>query len=100
MAYIDPSDRFQLQMQSLEECIEKDNPVRFVDAFVDQLELPKLGFIVSDIKTEGRPPFNPKVFLKLYLYGYLNGVRSSRRLEKETIRNVEVHWLLGEPPST
>jgi radical SAM protein with 4Fe4S-binding SPASM domain len=96
MAYIDPSDRFQLQMQSLEECIEKDNPVRFVDAFVDQLELPKLGFIVSDIKTEGRPPFNPKVFLKLYLYGYLNGVRSSRRLEKETIRNVEVHWLLGQ----
>jgi len=95
MAYLDPRDRFQLQMQSLEDCIEKDNPVRFVDAFVDQLELPKLGFIVSDLKTQGRPPFNPKVFLKLYLYGYLNGVRSSRRLEKEAIRNVEVHWLLG-----
>jgi len=79
----------------MDECIAKDNPVRFIDAFVEQLELPKLGFIVSEIKIEGRPAFNPKVFLKLYLYGYLNGLRSSRKLEKETIRNVEVHWLLG-----
>ncbi|MCC3501325.1 MAG: IS1182 family transposase [Microcoleus sp. PH2017_19_SFW_U_A] len=79
----------------MEEFVSKDNPVRFVDAFVEQLELPKLGFVVADIKTEGRPAFNPKVFLKLYLYGYLNGLRSSRKLEKESIRNVEVHWLLG-----
>jgi len=70
--------------------------VRFIDAFVDQLELPKLGFIISEVKTEGRPAFNPKVFLKLYLYGYLNGLRSSRKLEKEAVRNVEVHWLLGQ----
>lgn len=96
MAYLDTKDRFQFQMSSLEDCIEKENPVRFIDAFVDQLELPKLGFIVSDIKIEGRPAFNPKVFLKLYLYGYLNGIRSSRRLEKEAIRNIEVHWLLGQ----
>lgn len=95
MAYLTPQDRLQMQMRSMEECISKDNPVRFVDAFVEQLELPKLGFVVAGVKTEGRPAFNPKVFLKLYLYGYLNGLRSSRKLEKEAVRNVEVHWLLG-----
>lgn len=95
MAYLDAVDRFQVQMRSMEDFIASDNPVRFVDAFVDQLELTKLGFVVADVKVEGRPAFNPKVFLKLYLYGYLNGLRSSRKLEKETVRNVEVHWLLG-----
>lgn len=95
MAYLTPQDRFQVQMRSMEEFVAKDNPVRFIDAFVERLELSKLGFIVSEIKIEGRPAFHPKVFLKLYLYGYLNGLRSSRKLEKETIRNVEVHWLLG-----
>ncbi len=95
MAYLTPHDRFQIQMRSLEEFIRKDNSVRFIDAFVDQLELSKLGFVVSDIKIEGRPAFNPKIFLKLYLYGYLNGLRSSRKLENETIRNIEVQWLLG-----
>ena len=95
MAYQHSQDRFQLQMRSMEECISKDNPVRFIDAFVAQLELARLGFLVSAVKIEGRPAFDPKVFLKLYFYGYLNGLRSSRKLEKETIRNVEVHWLLG-----
>lgn len=96
MTYIPPLDRLQFQMRSMEDCIVKDNPVRFIDAFVDQLELSKLGFIIQEVKTEGRPAFDPKVFLKLYLYGYLNGLRSSRKLEKEAIRNVEVHWLLGQ----
>jgi len=95
MAYVDQHDRFQLQMRSMEDFISPDNPVRFVDAFVDQLDLGKLGFVVAEVKAEGRPAFNPKVFLKLYLYGYLNGLRSSRKLEKEATRNVEVHWLLG-----
>ncbi len=95
MAYLIPQDRFQVQMRSMEEHVTKDNPVRFLDAFVEQLELSKLGFVVSEAKIEGRPAFDPKVFLKLYLYGYLNGLRSSRKLEKETIRNLEVHWLLG-----
>ncbi len=95
MGYLEDSDRFQIRMGSLEEAIEKDNPVRFIDAFVSKLELLKLGFSISDIKIEGRPAFNPKVFLKLYFYGYLNGLRSSRKLEKECIRNVEVHWLLS-----
>jgi len=53
-----------------------------------------LGFVVNEIKTEGRPAFNPKVFLKIYLYGYLNGLRSSRKLEKECKRNVELQWLI------
>lgn len=82
-------------MQSLETSIGKDNPVRFVDAFVEQLEMARLGFSMVESKIEGRPAFRPQTFLKLYLYGYLNGLRSSRRLEKETIRNVEVQWLLG-----
>ena len=73
----------------MDERIGKDNPVRFIDAFVEHLELAKLGFVVSDVKTEGRPAFNPKLFLKIYFYGYLNGLRSSRKLEKEAIRNVE-----------
>lgn len=78
MAYLSPEDRHQLQIRSMEECIGKDNPVRFIDAFADQLDLPKLGFILTEVKTEGRPAFDPRVFLKLYLYGYLNGLRSSR----------------------
>jgi transposase len=82
MAYLTPENRFQLQMRSMEEYVDKDNPVRFIDAFVDQLELAKSGFIVSAVKIEGRPSFDPKVFLKLYFYGYLNGLRSSRKLAK------------------
>jgi len=95
MAYLEDSDRFQIRMGSLEEEIDKDNPVRFVDAFVEHLDLSKAGFTVSAIKIEGRPAYNPKVFLKLYFYGYLNGLRSSRKLEKESIRNIEVQWLLS-----
>ena len=95
MAYLEDSDRFQIRMGSLEEAIGKENPVRFVDAFVAHLDLSKTGFAISDIKIEGRPAYNPKVFLKLYFYGYLNGLRSSRKLEKESIRNIEVQWLLS-----
>ena len=95
MAYLNPQDRFQVQMRSMDEFIGKDNVVRFIDAFTERLELSKLGFVIPNEKTEGRPAFNPKVFLKLYFYGYLNGIRSSRKLEKEAIRNVEVHWLLA-----
>lgn len=95
MAYLAAQDRFQFQMRSMDEYVSKDNPVRFVDAFVDKLELSKLGFVIETAKTEGRPAFEPKIFLKLYLYGYLNCIRSSRKLERETYRNVELHWLLG-----
>ncbi|WP_221392646.1 IS1182 family transposase [Dyadobacter sp. NIV53] len=89
------ANRHQLVLGCMEELIEKDNPVRFIDAFVDKLELVELKFQIAESKAEGRPSFNPKILLKLYFYGYLNGIRSSRRLEKEAIRNVELHWLLG-----
>ena len=72
MSYLGVQDWFQLQMRSMEEFTDKGNPVRFVAAFVEQLELNKLGFEIATLKTEGRHVFNPKVFLKLYFYGYLN----------------------------
>ena len=96
MDYIQPVDRYQVSFGSLEEQIEPDNAVRFIEAFVEQLDLKQLGYNFNILKTEGRPPFHPKVFLKLYLYGYLNGIRSSRRLEKECKRNIELHWLLAQ----
>jgi transposase len=82
-------------MSSLESMVDQDNPVRLIDAFVDQLDLVKLKFLVRELKKEGRPAFESVVFLKLYFYGYLNGLRSSRRLERECCRNTELQWLLG-----
>lgn len=96
MDYIQAVNRHQVSFSSIEEQIEPDNAVRFIEAFVEQLDLKQLGYNFNTLKTEGRPPFHPKVFLKLYLYGYLNGIRSSRRLEKECKRNIELHWLLAQ----
>lgn len=96
MQYIQGISRNQLQMASLEDKINTDNPVRFIDAFVSFIDLKKVGFEPKTLKKEGRPSFQTEVFLKLYLYGYLNGVRSSRRLEKECFRNIEVQWLLED----
>ena len=96
MDYIKSTNRSQIEMYNLDDQIEKDNTVRFVDAFVDKLDLAQLGFVLNEIKTEGRPAFNPKVFLKIYLYGYLNGLRSSRQLERECKRNIELQWLTGK----
>ena len=73
-----------------------DNPVRLIDAFVDKLDLQKLGFTHTVHKSEGRPSFAPAVFLKLYLYGYLNKIRISRKLEKECSRNIELQWLIKQ----
>ena len=86
--------RQQLQISSLEDKITLDNLVRFIEAFVEHISLELLGFTTCILKSEGRPSFESKVFLKLYLYGYLNGLRSSRKLEKECIRNIELQWLL------
>lgn len=94
MEYIHSCNRFQVSFSSIEEQVEQDNPVRFIDAFVEQLDLGQLQFSVKEQKTQGRPSFNPRIFLKLYVYGYLNGIRSSRRLEKECRRNIELHWLM------
>jgi transposase len=74
--------------------IEQENPVRFIEAFVEKLDLIQLGFVIKELKKEGRPSYDAKVFLKLYFYGYLNGIRSSRRLERECKRNIELQWLI------
>jgi transposase len=79
----------------LEDWIDADNPVRVIDAFVDMLDLADLGFVGVDPAATGRPSYHPSVLLKLYIYGYLNRVQSSRRLEREAGRNIEVMWLLG-----
>ena len=79
----------------LEDWICEDNPVRAVDVFVDELDLAELGFGGVDPEATGRPSYHPLVLLKLYIYGYLNRVQSSRRLEREAGRNVEVMWLTG-----
>ncbi len=79
---------------TLEGYVDKENPVRFIDAFVDSLNLEKLGFGHSIPAEVGRPPYNPSDLLKLYVYGYLNQVRSSRKLERECHRNIEVMWLM------
>jgi transposase len=79
----------------LEDWIGDDNPVRVIEAFVEALDLGELGFSGVDPKATGRPSYHPSVLLKLYIYGYLNRVQSSRRLEREAGRNVEVMWLTG-----
>src|ERR1700710_3155088 len=96
MAHITGHDRSQtlLLPESLDEYVGPENPVRFIDAFVDGVDLAAAGFIRVASKVNGRPGYNPKDLLKLYIYGYLNRVRSSRRLEAETHRNIEVIWLL------
>jgi transposase len=96
MQHITGIPRNQMVFSSLEDTILPENPVRFIDAFVDPLSLETLGFSIQTLKAEGRPSFDTKVFLKIYLYGYLNGLRSSRKLEKECQRNTELQWLLCE----
>src|SRR5215207_598133 len=81
---------------SLDELIGEDHPVRVIEAFVDSLDLGALGFERAEANPMGRPAYDPADLLKLYLYGYLNRVRSSRRLEQECARNVELMWLLGK----
>ena len=94
MQFIQGIDRNQTYFATLNDQVSADNPARLMDAFIDKLDLRKLGFTGTVHKTEGRPPYAPAVLLKLYLYGYLNKIRSSRKLEKECIRNIELQWLL------
>ena len=91
------ADRGQstLLPECLDDWIDESNPVRVVDAFVDALNLGELGFDGVEPAATGRPAYHPSVLLKLYIYGYLNRVQSSRRLEREAGRNLEVMWLLG-----
>ena len=95
--FIEGVDRGQSTLfpDRLDDWIGEDNPVRVIDVFVDELDLAQLGFGRVDPKSTGRPAYHPSVLLKLYIYGYLNRVQSSRRLEREAGRNVEVMWLTG-----
>ena len=95
--FIEGEDRSQtlLLPECLDDYIAEDNPVRAVDAFVEELDLQGLGFDGAAPAVTGRPAYHPAVLLKLYLYGYLNRIASSRRLEREAQRNVELMWLTG-----
>jgi transposase len=89
--FIEGEDRNQATLlpEYLDDYIGEDNPVRAVDAFVEELDLTALGFEGADPADTGRPSYHPAVLLKLYIYGYLNRIPSSRRLEREARRNVE-----------
>ena len=93
--FVEGVDRSQATLfpEYLEDWVGEDNPVRVIDAFVDELDLFDLGFGRVVPKRTGRPPYHPSGLLKLYIYGYLNRVQSSRRLEREGVRHVEVIWL-------
>jgi transposase len=96
MGYICGESRNQIYLlpETIDDYIGEDNPVRFLDAFVEKLDLEKLGFQHAVASETGRPAYDPGDLLRLYLYGYLNRIRSSRRLEKEAARNLELMWLL------
>ena len=95
--FVECRDRaqFMLLPECLDDFVGEDNPVRVVDAFIEELNLAVLGFAGVVPEATGRPSYHPATLLKIYLYGYLNQVQSSRRLERETRRNLEVIWLTG-----
>jgi len=95
--FIEGADRTQVSLlpEWVDDYVAEDNPVRVIEAFVDQLDLREMGFEGVDPEATGRPAYHPSVLLKIYIYGYLNRVQSSRRLEHETQRNLELMWLTG-----
>jgi transposase len=95
--FIEGTDRGQSTLfpECLQDWVDENNPVQVIDAFVDELDLAELGFDGVAPEVTGRPSYHPSILLKLYIYGYLNRVQSSRRLEREAGRNVEVMWLTG-----
>jgi transposase len=95
--FMQGDDRAQgiLLPELLDDYVAADNPVRVIEVFVDELDLGKLGFRGVDPQATGRPAYHPATLLKIYIYGYLNRIQSSRRLERETQRNVELMWLTG-----
>ena len=94
--FIEGEDCFQTTMfpERLDDYVAEDSPVRIIDVFIDNLDISGLGFR-SEPNETGRPAYHPTTMLKLYVYGYLNRVHSSRRLEREAQRNIELMWLIG-----
>jgi transposase len=95
--FIEGEDRRQATLlpDSLEDYVTDDNPVRVVDVFIEELDLAAMGFAGVEPEATGRPAYHPSTLLKIYIYGYLNRIQSSRRLERETQRNIELMWLTG-----
>jgi transposase len=95
--FVEGVDRGQSTLfpECLDDWVDEDNPVRVIDVFVEKLDFSALDFGGVDPKATGRPSYHPSILLKLYVYGYLNRIQSSRRLEREAGRNVEVMWLTG-----
>jgi len=95
--FIQGADRNQgyLLPERIDEYVSEENPVRVIEAFVEELDLGALGFARVAPNEMGRPAYHPATLLKIYLYGYLNRVQSSRRLEREARRNIELMWLVG-----
>src|SRR5450755_1016898 len=93
--FIEGEDRSQVTLlpECLDDYIAEDNPVRVVDAYVEELDLHELGFEGAEPAVTGRPAYHPAVLLKIYICGYLNRIQSSRRLERDAQRNVELMWL-------
>lgn len=98
MPFIEGEDRHQIHLlpNTLDEFVEEENPVRVIDAYVDSLTLEELGFQVFSGSKAGQKPYRREELLKLYLYCYINGIRSSRKMENETKRNIELMWLIGK----
>ena len=94
MGFVQGVNRGQIRMLALEDMVAEKAMVRVIDRFVEVMDLEKLGFEKTKPAPTGRPAYSPKALAKLYVYGYENGIRSSRRLEKETRRNVEAMWLV------
>jgi len=97
MGYVKGEDRHQITMfpDSFDDYVAEDNPVRVIEAFVMTLDMSALGFERAQASTSGRPAYDPRDLLRLYLYGYLNRIRSSRKLESEASRNLEIIWLIS-----
>ena len=95
--FIKGEDRMQqtLLPNSLEDYVNQENPVRVIEVFIDELDLAGLGFSGITRAATGRPAYHPATLLKIYLYGYLNRLESSRRLEREAQRNIDLMWLVG-----
>jgi transposase len=95
--FVEGEDRRQVALlpHCLDDYVTENNPVRVIEAFIDELDLAKLGFDGVVPETTGRPAYHPATLLKIYLYSYLNRVQSSRRLEREAQRNIELMWLTG-----
>ena len=95
--FIEGENRFQSTLfpEHLDDYIAQDSTIRVIDAFVNKRDLVKLGFERAEPSATGRPGYHPAVLLKMYVYGYMNRIHSSRRLERESHRNVELIWLTG-----